>query len=246
METNSTKIGITTQTTLLEHQNSRNHGTRVEEKVDQPKLITTASAHITAPLQINTPLGGRLHQFWRVWQSLGVKEEVINILRDGLKWTFMKEPQMRNTPWNAQANMKREKEKIMRTVIQTLLQKDAIEVVNNTTTPGHYSILFLRKKTSGEYRPIIDLSELNLLIENHSFKMESSRSIHSVMKINQWACSIDLTDAYYHIPIHHSFKKFLRFAMMGETYQFKALPFRLAIAPRIFTMIMLEMAKTLR
>ncbi len=66
------------------------------------------------------------------------------------------------------------------------------------------------------------------------------------MTEGQWACSIDLTDTYFHIPIHHSFKKFLRFSILRETYQFKALPFGLAIAPRIFTMVTLEVAKILR
>ncbi len=77
------------------------------------------------------------------------------------------------------------KEPIMRTVIQTLLQKDDIEKVQNTNSPGHYSILFLRKKTSGEYRPIIDLKELNKIIENYTSKMESSRSIQNAMKKDQ-------------------------------------------------------------
>ena len=66
------------------------------------------------------------------------------------------------------------------------------------------------------------------------------------MRQGDWACSIDLTDAYFHIPIHQTFRKYLRFAVLGEVYQFTSLPFGLVIAPRIFTMVMLEVAKVIR
>ena len=31
------------------------------------------------------------------------------------------------------------------------------------------------------------------------------------MRLNDWAVSIDLTDAYLHVPIHHQSRKYLRF-----------------------------------
>ncbi len=33
-------------------------------------------------------IGGRLHHFWKVWKVLGVKESVVDILKNGLKWEF--------------------------------------------------------------------------------------------------------------------------------------------------------------
>ena len=49
---------------------------------------------------------------------------------------------------------------------------------------------------------IIDLSLLNRYIEKQSFKMETVKSVRQAMKLNNWAVSIDLTDAYLHVPIH--------------------------------------------
>ncbi len=118
-------------------------------------------------------------------------------------------------------------------------------MVHNPKSPGFYSIL-LRPKLSREWRPILDLKLLNTLIVNQTFRMESARTIQQATVPNQWACSIDLTDAYFHVPIHPSFRKYLRFCINGQVYQFHALPFSLIIAPRIFTMIMLEIAKILR
>ena len=46
---------------------------------------------------------------------------------------------------------------------------------------------------------------------------------------------IDLKDAYYHVPIHRRYRKFLSFRVDDEKFQFTQMPFGLAIAPRVFT-----------
>ena len=192
------------------------------------------------------PVGGRLGYYWEVWENMGASPAVVDILKNGLKWKFVKEPRMSNKPWRVQDHINPEKQVAMEGVIEKLLLKGAIEEVTKTDSPGHYSILFLRQKPSGEWRPIIDLKHLNSCIENQTFSMESARSIQEAMDPDQWVISLDLTDAYFHIPINQKFKKYLRFAVLGKTYQFRAMPFGLAIAPRIFTMVMLELAKVLR
>ena len=49
--------------------------------------------------------------------------------------------------------------------------------------------------------------------------------------------SIDLTDAYFHVPIHIKFQKYLCFHVQGRAYQFRALPFGIATAPLEFTRV---------
>ena len=46
---------------------------------------------------------------------------------------------------------------------------------------------------------------------------------------------IDLQDAYFHVPIHPSSRKYLRFAFENKVYQFWVLPFGLNTVPQIFT-----------
>ena len=46
---------------------------------------------------------------------------------------------------------------------------------------------------------------------------------------------MDLTDAYYHIPIHPSHRKYFRFATPVGVFQYQALPMGLASSPRVFT-----------
>ena len=49
-----------------------------------------------------------------------------------------------------------------------------------------------------------------------------------------WALSLDLTDAYLHIPIHLADRKFLCFIYWNKTSEFAALPFGFSTSPRAF------------
>ena len=50
--------------------------------------------------------------------------------------------------------------------------------------------------------------------------------------------SIDMKDAYWHIPIAKTFRPFLAFSAGMRNYQFKVLPFGLNIAPRVFSKVL--------
>ena len=50
-----------------------------------------------------------------------------------------------------------------------------------------------------------------------------------------YAFKIDLQDAYFHVTIHPSSRKYLRFAFENKVYQFWVLPFGLNTAPQVFT-----------
>ena len=96
---------------------------------------------------------------------------------------------------------------------------------------GFYSRLFLVPKPGKCWRPVIDLSSLNKFLAIPKFKMETPESIHTSLRKGEWVTSIDLTDAYLHIPIHTQSQKYLRFHFKGVTYQFTSLLFELATAP---------------
>ena len=49
-----------------------------------------------------------------------------------------------------------------------------------------------------------------------------------------------LKDAYFHIEIQEPSRKYLRFHVQGQRYQFKALPFTLSTAPMEFTVVAKE------
>lgn len=76
--------------------------------------------------------------------------------------------------------------------------------------------------------------------------METARSIRAAVRPKDFAVSLDLSDAYFHVSIHPTFRKFLRFTDGTSVFQFRALPFGLTSAPRVFTRIMLVVGAYLR
>ena len=124
--------------------------------------------------------------------------------------------------------------------IQSLLSKNAIERVENVKSLRFYSRLFLVPKPHQRWRPVIDLSRLNTFLHVEKFKMETPESIRTSLIPGEWVSSIDLSDAYLHIPIHPNSRKYLRFCYKSQVFQFTSLPFGLATAPQVFTMIVKE------
>jgi len=131
-----------------------------------------------------------------------------------------------------------DKRQLLHQEIMSLLQKGAIEPVTHPVSPGFYVKLFLVQKASGGFRPVMDLSRLNKYIQCPTFKMKTTRSITRTLSQGLLAASLDLQDAYLHIPINKSFRKYLRFAYLGKIYQCRAIPFGLNITPLVFTRMM--------
>lgn len=67
------------------------------------------------------------------------------------------------------------------------------------------------------------------------FHMLSTAEVLRVVARGEWFISIDLKDAYFHVPIipHHG--QFLRVAFQGCHFQFRVLSFGLFLSPRVFT-----------
>ncbi len=68
--------------------------------------------------------------------------------------------------------------------------------------------------------------------------MLTMKTIMSQIQGGDWFVTIDLKDAYFHIQVIQRHRKLLQFAFGGKAYQYKVLPFSLALAPRTFTKCM--------
>ncbi len=68
--------------------------------------------------------------------------------------------------------------------------------------------------------------------------MLTIKTIMSQVQEGDWFVTIDLKDVYFHIQVVQRHRRFLRFAFGGKAYQYKVLPFGLALAPRTFTKCM--------
>ena len=95
-------------------------------------------------------------------------------------------------------------------------------------------------KPTNRWRPILDLSQLNLFLHPGTFKMETPETIRLSLQKGEWVTSLDFSNAYFHIPINQRSRKYLRFSQGKKVYQFTALPFGLATAPLEFTKVVKE------
>ena len=134
---------------------------------------------------------------------------------------------------------------MLREEVLSLLRKGAVEELLSPS-PGFYGRLFCVPKASGGWRPVLDLSALNQFLQVMPFRMETASSIREAVRPGDWGASLDLTDAYFHIPIAKSDRKWLRFVWEGRVFQFRVLPFGLSLAPWLFTMVTKELGKVLR
>ena len=122
-------------------------------------------------------------------------------------------------------------------VTRALIAKSAVELAPLPSL-GFYSRLFVVWKTSGSWRPVIDLSTLNLFVDVSHFKIEAIQSVLLSVHQGDWMASIDLKEAYLQIPIHPVSRHFLRFVAHGQVYQFTALCSGLSTAPQVFSWVM--------
>ena len=49
---------------------------------------------------------------------------------------------------------------------------------------------------------------------------------------------LQFKDAYFHVLVHAQSRKYLRFHIQGQSYQFKAIPFGLSTALMKFTVVL--------
>ena len=126
------------------------------------------------------------------------------------------------------------KQQALSGLIQELLVKKCITPMAPEER-GHFSRVFLVPKSNGGYRLVIDLSELNKLLVEVTFQMDTLKRIKNVLQPGMWATSIDLSDAYHHIPIHTASQKYLCFQVGNKRYRYLVVPFGLNSGPWVFT-----------
>ena len=148
------------------------------------------------------PVGGRLRSFSRDWQTNNCSPNVLNIITNGYVLPFLSKPNLVRFPLIISEYKALPKDQALADCIQSLLSKNAIERVENVKSLGFYSRLFLVPKPHQRWRPVIDPSRLNTFLHVEKFKMETPESIRTSLIPGEWVASIDLSDAYLHIPIH--------------------------------------------
>ena len=176
----------------------------------------------------NLPVWARLNQFWKTEAAVGASPKVIRALKEGIL-PFWNQPILTSSPVIISGYVNPLRASYLMEALHALIQKNAVEKVTNF---GFFRSLFLVPKSNNKWRPLLDLSSLN--------KSLKSETIRTSLQTGDSVTSIDFKDACFHIPINTQSRKYLRFHIQDQSYQFKALPFGLSIAPMEFTVVAKE------
>lgn len=128
--------------------------------------------------------------------------------------------------------------------IDKLLKMRAISP--NNYNSGYLSPIFLREKANGSHRLIFNLKRLNFYIRPPKFRLINLKKVAQTIQKGDFLIKIDISNAYYHIPIAHTHRRYLSLAWNGQIYNMQCLPFGLSSAPSIFSKVSNWVASLLR
>ncbi|KAH7816686.1 putative reverse transcriptase [Monocercomonoides exilis] len=117
----------------------------------------------------------------------------------------------------------------LRTEVLTKLTADQVGCLNN--------IFFIPKK-NGKFRQILDCRPLNSALKDVHFKMDDHRTVEKLLQKEDWATSLDLSQANFLIQVHREFTHFLAFKFRGDFFGFREMLFGYKDAPRVFPKVM--------
>ena len=170
---------------------------------------------------------------------------VEGVILEGYKIPFEKVPIQVDTPVNPLATG--EVFDILENEAHDLLIKSSIEKVDHE--PGEYISTYFavaKARSPGKFRPILNLKRFNRNIKKFKFRMETLAHVRDWIREGAFCVSIDLKDAFLHVPIAKRFRKYLRFKWRKILYQWIVLPFGLRCSPRVLTKVLKPVMAFLR
>ena len=102
---------------------------------------------------------------------------------------------------------------------------------------GNSFPIFVRSKTDGTNRVIINRKNLNQTLEYNHFKMETIHLVAHLIQQIYYMLKIDLKDAYYSVKILKGHPKYLKFFAGSKLLKFVVLPNGLSSGLRKFTKV---------
>ena len=131
-----------------------------------------------SPLLLPVPVGGRLTEFADQWNLITSDAWVLQTVSEGYRIEFTGRPRLTTVPRWTPVPQDRARQRDLESGLQTLLEKRAIRIVDPPPDdPGFFSTLFLVKKKSGGWRPILNLKRFNRWVRPQKFRMETLRNV---------------------------------------------------------------------
>ena len=178
---------------------------RIQDYQTDCETVVTQPEVSSGPITITW---GRIKNFISTWQEITSDKTILSVVL-GYKLEFyglqpIQIGKIRPTVLNSEAEASSDQQ------IQNFLSRDILVESHHEFTE-FISPVFLREKKNGTFRMILNLKELNRFIAYHHFKMDNIESCIHLMKPMCFMASIDLSDAYFSLPVDPSHQKYLKF-----------------------------------
>ena len=202
-------------------------------------LLVTSLGIVTTflPSLETFPLGGRIRNFVENWRKVTDNQWVLSVVEFGYKIPLKFIPHQDRIPRNPPAIGSAHQ--VLVNEANELKAKHAVSVVNPTKgqyISSYFAVPKPRKKDA--WRPILNLKYFNENVKKYRFKMETLASVRDWIKPGSFCTSLDLADAFLHIPIHTSSRKYLRFKWLNQILEWQVLVFGLTCSPRVITKVL--------
>ena len=180
-------------------------------------------------------IAGRLKHYSKNWASYTSDKYILEAI-SGMRINFFDgKPYQSHVPH--ELSLSGTEKQAISSEIDRLI-KIGVVVHSDHENNQYVSTIFARQKKDGKHRMILNLSKLNDYVEYLHFKMDTLETAIKLVTPDCYMASIDLSDAYYSVPIHKNDQKYLKFTWRGQLYHFTALPNGLSSGPREFTKIL--------
>lgn len=173
------------------------------------------------------------------WQALHAPPTIVKIIQ-GLRIPFFRKPPLGVPNLKFQTPFSKD----MDLAIQSLLEMNVLEPAD--PGPGFTSPMFLTPKKDGSTRPIFNLKRLNKYLLVSKFRLINVQKIPAFLQPYDWLIKIDLSNAYFHVPIAKTHRRFLRLIFKDQVFQMTCLPFGIACAPKVFASLSNWVAQVMR
>ena len=199
---------------------------------------STARIHVRPPNPLTNPKGlgggadirsgGQLARFAAKWT--GAPPLPATTVPRGFHWSWVADPPPLCLPSSTQH------QPALRDPILDWVRKGVVSPV--PPQPCFLSRLFaVPRPDNRPPRLIIDLSRLNQYVFAPPFTLDNHGVLARLLTPPAFLATIDIAEAYTHIPMRPNLYRYLAFSYLGQLYFFHALPFGLNVAPYIFTFV---------
>lgn len=160
---------------------------------------------------------GRLKYFLGRWKVISAPPVILKLISN-FRIPFLRKPPLILPTSTAHQTLDTPQ---MSAEIQKMLESNVIEVA--PTTPSFVSPMFLVMKPDQSYRPIFNLKSLNEFISVRKFYLLSHFEIPKFLQPGDWLTKIDMSQAYFHVNVSLSRRRFLRLIYNVLPKDFKSL-----------------------